>query len=227
MDNTNKRVLITGASGMVGGLLQDLALEDVGVTMVISLVRRLSGKSHPKLMEIVIDDFLNYSAHMDELSKVDVVFYCLGVYTGAVPAEQFRAITVDYPVKLASALASVNPKITFCLLSGSGADRSEKSKLMFARDKGAAENQIDALGFGQFYAFRPGYIYPSVPRKEPNFSYRVTRALYPLIKLFGKRYSITSAALAEAIFFTAMQGYEGTTLENIHIHSQSQKAQQR
>jgi uncharacterized protein YbjT (DUF2867 family) len=209
-----KKVVITGASGMVGGLLLEHCLGSDEVGEVVSLVRNTTGKTHPKLKERVLTNFLEYDAVEQDLRQVDVVFYCLGVYTGAVPPERFRQITVDYPFALAQALYRYSPQLRFCLLSGQGADRTEKSKLMFARDKGTIENLLANMGFDAFISFRPGYIYPVVARKEPNLMYRFTRKLYPVLKLMGDGFSITSTQLAAVMFRIGMRGCSQEVLEN-------------
>ncbi len=212
-----KRVIIAGASGMIGSMLLDLCLKDDQIGEVISLVRKPSGVSHAKLKELTVTDFLNYDVFYNEFKGVDIVFYCVGVYTGAVPKDVFRKITVDYPVALGKAIHASSPGARFCLLSGQGADRSEKSRIMFARDKGAAENQLSKTGFASFHAFRPGYIYPVTKRKEPNFTYRLMRVLYPGVRLMGKKFSVKSTALAKAMFLTGMNGSELEIFENRDI----------
>lgn len=213
------KVLITGATGMIGGLLLELCSRDERIAEVISLVRRPSAQTLPKVKELVVTDFMNYESCRPHLNDISVVFYCLGVYTGAVPPAEFRRITVDFPLTLAKLLKETSPALRFCLLSGQGADRSEKSKLMFARDKGTIENALAALAFSSFHSFRPGYIYPVVPRKEPNFTYRLMRFLYPLVKLLGKKYSVTSVELANAMFYTGLNGGSKEVLENSDIIS--------
>jgi len=212
-----KHVLITGATGMVGGLVLDMCLGSREVSRVTSLVRRSSGVQHEKLNEIIIQDFLNLDENASYFEAVDIVYYCLGVYTGAVVREQFRKITVDYPETLAWVVLKKNPDVMFCLLSGSGADRTEKSRMMFARDKGSIENKLSSMGFKAFHAFRPGYIYPVTPRNEPGFSYRLMRRLYPVLKLFGPGFSITSRELAAAMFTVGMEGCDLEILENKDI----------
>ncbi|MFT6808460.1 MAG: hypothetical protein ACJA01_001685 [Saprospiraceae bacterium] len=119
-------------------------------------------------------------------------------------------------MKFAITLKKNSPQAILCLLSGAGADRTEKSSTSFARYKGMSENQIEALDM-QFYAFRPAYIYPTNPRKEPNLMYRITRMLYPIIKMFGKNASITSKQLATSIFNVGINGADKRTLENKDI----------
>lgn len=212
-----KRVLITGASGMVGALVMKHCLESNEISEVVSLVRRPGRVKHDKLTEIVVDDWLALPVDEQVFTDLDICFYCQGVYTGAVPPEEFRKITVDYPLVLGQKLKSKSPALVFCLLSGSGADRTEKSRVMFARDKGAAENGLLEINFNSFYAFRPGYIYPVEKRKEPNFMYRMSRWLYPLFRLMGKNASIKSTELAQAMFEVGMTGYTADALENKDI----------
>jgi uncharacterized protein YbjT (DUF2867 family) len=217
-----KNILITGASGMIGNELLHLCLNSNDVQQVTSFVRKKSNIAHAKPKEIVVPDFAHLDDIAGELKNIDSVFFCLGVYTGAVPSAEFRKTTVDYPVELATQLVKNSRHFTFCLLSGQGADRAEKSRIQFARDKGTAENRLAALGFDHFYTFRPGYIYPVHPRREPNLSYKLFRLLYPLIKLLGKKYSIPSTDLAQAMFKVGMQGADKEILENADILAQLQ-----
>ena len=209
-----KKVIVAGSSGMIGQLILNICLNDDAVGEVISLVRRPIEIEHPKLHEIVLDDFLDYTSQHAHFTSVDAVYYCVGVYTGAVDRERFRQITIDYPIALASAVQLMSPKSSFVLLSGQGADRKEKSRLMFALDKGIVENQLLDLWGSQFYACRPGYIYPVQKRKEPNFSYSLSRKLYPVLKYLGKKFSITSEELAQAMFYIGLKQPVNTLFEN-------------
>lgn len=202
---------------MIGGLIQQLCLGSDQVEEVVSLVRRPSGVEHTKLTEVIVDDFLNLNKEADYLNDIDMVFYCLGVYTGAVDRELFHQITVTYPKVLAETLINNNTHPRFCLLSGDGADRSGKSRFIFAKDKGEIESILSNMGFYAFHAFRPGYIYPVTPRVEPNFSYQLSRWLYPVIRLIGKNASVKSTELAQAMFNVGLQGHKLEVLRNRHI----------
>ena len=185
-----KNVLITGATGMIGSLVLEQCLLSRDVATVTSLVRKHSMVEHEKLNEVVVDDFLNLDAQAPYLQAVDVVYYCLGIYTGAADRETFRQVTIDYPATLARVLIKHNPQLRFCLLSGAGADRTEKSRMMFAKDKGTIENILSTIGLKSFHTFRPGYIYPVTPRKEPNIGYSIYRMLYPIIRRLGSNTSV-------------------------------------
>ena len=175
-----KRLVIVGATGMVGGYALRYALDQPAVGRVTSIGRRELGISHPKLHEVVHQDFADCSALAPALSDQDAAVFCMGTYTGAVPDAQLRAITVDYTIEFARVLRSSSPDAAFSFLSGSGADPTGRSRMAFARYKGEAENALHASGLPRLYVFRPAYIYPVEPRKEPNFSYRFLRAIYPV-----------------------------------------------
>ncbi|MGB1038907.1 MAG: NAD(P)H-binding protein, partial [Bacteroidia bacterium] len=164
-------VIITGSTGMVGSILLDLCRQSSQISKVTTLIRKQNSiEQNEKINTVVIKDFKTYDYHLEFFQNADVVFFCLGVYTGQVPKDLFKEITVDYAVNCAKLLAEQNPKARFCLLSGAGADRTEKSRTAFAKFKGMAENQISETNL-EFYSFRPGYIYPVEPREEPSFMY--------------------------------------------------------
>jgi len=209
-----KNVLIAGASGMIGRHLLEICLQSEQIGHIFLLVRKPIPIVSEKIKQLVTVDFNSYDLFKEDLSAVDVVFFCIGVYTGAVNRDVFRSITIDYPVALGKAVYQSAPLANFILLSGAGADRSEKSKMMFAVDKGIAENRLYEIFGKKFHSARPGYIYPVMKRKEPNVSYTLMRFLYPLIRLLGKKYSITSFQLAEAMFQISMIETDQTIFEN-------------
>jgi uncharacterized protein YbjT (DUF2867 family) len=216
-EKMHMKVIVAGGTGMVGSLVLQYCSELNEITEIISLVRRPSANYfHQKVKEIVLSDFEDYSQQASLFQHVDAAFFCIGVYTGQVPKEEFKKITVDYAVAFAGELKKNSPDATLCLLSGAGADRTEKSKTAFARYKGMAENQISNLGLS-FYSFRPAYIYPVTPRKEPNVMYRISRALYPLFRALGPNYSIQSTELARAMVKVGFNGAEKEVLENQDI----------
>jgi uncharacterized protein YbjT (DUF2867 family) len=208
------KVVITGSTGMVGSIVLQLCLDSAEMSEIVSLVRKPTSIQHSKYKEVVITDFLHYQDQAALFNDVNIVYYCLGAYTGSVPADEFRIINYDYPLNLAKVIHEKSNNATFCLLSGQGADRTEKSTMQFARDKGAIENALSALYFGSFYSFRPGYIYPIKKRKEPNTFYVISRMIYPLLKFLGKSLSITDQQLAKTIFNVGLNGYSKEILEN-------------
>jgi uncharacterized protein YbjT (DUF2867 family) len=208
-----KRVVIVGASGMVGGYALRYVLEDAAVGRVTSIGRRHLEVSHPKLTEILHADFADCSPLAEALTGHDAAVYCLGAYTGAVPDEELRRITVDYTVEFARVLRASSPNATFAFLSGSGADPTGRSRMAFARYKGEAEKTLSAAGFPHVYIFRPAYIYPVQPRREPNLSYRLLRAIYPVFRVLFPNQVIRADDLARTMADAAVRGLgEGRTL---------------
>ena len=217
-----KRVIITGATGMVGGSALRICLQNPDVSRVTVLVRSRTGMNDARLREVVVDDFNDYSALTNVLENQDVALFCLGAYTGAVPDDLFRQITVDYTLAFARALHQASPQAAFCFLSGQGADQTEKSRMAFACYKGAAEKALLEIGFPRVHLFRPGYIYPVTPRKEPNIVYTITRFLYPLLRRIYPNLGISSEDLAAAMVYAGLYGtgeIGNPVLENKDIRS--------
>ena len=215
------RLVIVGATGMVGGYALRYALDHPSVGVVTAIGRRTLGISHPKLKEFVHRDFADCSALAQPLSDHDAVVFCLGAYTGAVPDAELRKITVDYTIEFAGILRTSSPGAAFSFLSGSGADQTGRSRMAFARYKGDAEKALLAVGFPRVYIFRPAYIYPVKPRLEPNFSYRLLRAIYPAFRMLFPNQVIRADDLARAMVDVAVRGGErgGLVFENRDIRA--------
>src|SRR6266850_5159524 len=196
---TAKRLVIVGATGMVGGYALRDALEHSAVGRVTSIGRRKLGISHSKLKEVLHADFADCSALAEVLSGQEAAVFCLGAYTGAVTDADLRTITVDYTVEFARVLRSSSPHAAFSFLSGSGADPTGRSRLAFARYKGEAEKALLTAGFPGVYLFRPAYIYPVEPRREPNLGYRLLRAVYPAFRMAFPNQVIRADDLARAM----------------------------
>src|SRR5579871_2879466 len=203
---TNQKCLvIVGATGMVGGYALRYALGHPTVSRVTAIGRRSLGVSHPKVKEVLQKDFADCSALEEALSDQDAAIFCLGTYTGAVSDAELRKTTVDYTIEFARVLHDSSPNAVFSFLSGSGADQTGQSRMAFARYKGEAEKALIAVGFPRVYVFRPAYIYPVEPRKEPNFSYRLLRAVYPAFRVLFPNQVIRADDLARAMVDVAVQ----------------------
>jgi uncharacterized protein YbjT (DUF2867 family) len=217
-----KNLVIVGATGMVGGYALRYALAHLAVGIVTTIGRRKVGISHSKLKEVVHQDFADCSALAEVLSDQHAVIFCLGAYTGAVPDTQLRTITVDYTIEFARVLHDSCPEAVFAFLSGSGADPTGRSRMPFARYKGEAENALLAKGFASVYIFRPAYIYPVTPRREPNIGYRLLRAIYPAFRLMFPNQVIRADDLARTMVGVAVRGTEesrGLIFENRDIQT--------
>jgi uncharacterized protein YbjT (DUF2867 family) len=216
------RLVIVGATGMVGGYALRYALELPAVERVISISRRKTGISHPKLDEVLHQDFSDCSELAQTLAGQDAAVFCLGVYTGSVTDAEMRTITVDYTVEFARVFRRSSPDASLTFLSGSGADPSGRSRMAFARYKGEAEKALLGSGFARLYIFRPAYIYPVKPRKEPNFSYRLLRSVYPLFQIVFPNQVIRADDLARSMVDVVIRtgtGGERVILENRDIRT--------
>jgi uncharacterized protein YbjT (DUF2867 family) len=215
-------LVIVGATGMVGGYALRYALDNSEVKSVTSIGRRKLGISHPKLEQVLHQNFADCSPLANILSNQDAVVYCLGTYTGSVSDDQLRVITADYAIEFARVFRDSSPDAAFSFLSGSGADPTGRSRLAFARYKGEAEKALLAVRFPSVYIFRPAYIYSVDPRKEPNFSYRLLRAIYPFIRVVFPNQVIRADDLARAMVDIAIGGrwrHRSLVLENRDIRA--------
>lgn len=211
--DAQKRLVIVGATGMVGGYALGYALDHPAVGAATAIGRKPTGLHHPKLSEVLHQDFADCSALAGALSGQDAALFCLGAYTGAVADAELRRITVDYTIEFAGVLRGSSPNATFAFLSGAGADPTGRSRIAFARYKGEAEKALAAAGFPHVYIFRPAYIYPVQPRREPNVSYRLLRAIYPAFRVLFPNQVIPADDLARTMVDVAVRGTgEGRTL---------------
>jgi uncharacterized protein YbjT (DUF2867 family) len=222
-----KRLVIVGATGMVGGYALRYALNNPAVGRVTAVGRRKLGISHPKLDEVVHRDFADCSALAQALSGRDGAIFCLGTYTGSVSDTELRKITVDYTVEFARVLHGSSPGAAFSFLSGTGADQTGRSRMAFARYKGEAERALLAAKFPRVYIFRPAYIYPVEPRKEPNFSYRLLRAIYPVFRVVFPNQVVPADQLARAMVDVVIQATrrrESVVMENRDIRAMAERS---
>ena len=212
-----KNILIAGSSGMIGNLILNLCLTNRDVEKITLVNRKPLGIKHPKITEVIHSDFINYESIKSVFKNQDICFYCIGVYTGQVPTVEFIKITIDYTKAFSDCLKEGSPQATVCFLSGQGADRSEKSSVLFAKAKGIAENYLLSLKFPHTYIFRPGYIYPVEPRIEPNTFYKIIRLLYKPLSFIYPNIGLTSLQLAQKMIDVGLFGNDKDTLENKDI----------
>ncbi len=224
MSKGKKNVIITGPTGMTGNLAVRYALKRKDVGKVTIITRRKTGIKHKKLVEVIHSDFKDYSDISEHLKDQDVVIYCIGVYTGTIPAKEQEHIMADFPRYFTKAVVKNNKDLTFCFLSGGGADRTEKSRMVFARSLGKAENYLfNNKKLKAVYTFRPGYIHPVTPRKEPNLSYKISRALWPVLGKIMPSMGIDSDKLAHSMVDVGLKGNNKDTLENKDILARYEK----
>jgi uncharacterized protein YbjT (DUF2867 family) len=210
------KIILTGATGVAGSEALRQCLVDPGVEQVAVVTRRPTGVAHAKLTEIALADFLDYGPLLSKLSGHDACLWCLGISQNRVTREEYERITFDYTLAGARAMASVNPRFTFCFLSGAGADSAEKSRVLFARVKGRTENALFALASPVTYSFRPGFIQPDVPTRIED---RLGALVAPLARLVSRQFSVRTDALARAMIHVARHGAPTRILDNAQIQA--------
>ncbi len=214
MTEDNKmRVIITGATGMVGeGVLHECLLhEDVEHVLVIN--RKPCGVSNPKLTEIIQPNFFDLSAIEDQFTNYDACFFCLGVSSVGMTEENYHHLTYDLTLYIANLLVKRNPEMVFCYVSGSGTDSSESGRSMWARVKGKTENQLMLLPFRQTYLFRAGYMQPTEGLKKTKKWYRLFSWMYPALQRIFPTYVSTLSEIGLAMINSVQKGYPTPVLE--------------
>ncbi|MGW4406487.1 NAD-dependent epimerase/dehydratase family protein [Nonomuraea sp. NPDC004702] len=201
------RVIIFGATGMVGrGVLRECLLDE-RVTAVLTVGRSPTGTVHPKLRELLHSDLSDLSAVKDELSGYDACFFCLGVSAAGMSEQEYRRVTYDYTLAAGTTLARLSPSSTFVYVSGAGTDAHGRA--MWARVKGATENALLALPF-HAYMFRPGYIQPmhgvTSRTRWYRLAYVVAAPLYPLLRRLFPASVTTTERIGQAMITVAERG---------------------
>jgi len=216
------KVILFGATGMVGqGVLRECLLDpDVGIVLAIG--RSKTGQRHEKLREIVLADLADLSGIESELSGYDAFFFCLGVSSVGMDEKTYYRLTYELTTSIAATLAKLNPGMTFVYVSGTGTDSSEHGRAMWARVKGKTENALLKMPFKAAFMFRPGYIQPlhGIRTKTRWYGamYAVMAPLYPLWKLLFPKYVTTTECVGRAMLKVAKQGTAKHVLESSEIN---------
>jgi uncharacterized protein YbjT (DUF2867 family) len=216
------KVVLFGATGMVGrGVLRECLL-DPDVESVLAVVRNASLPPHDKLREIVHQDVYDLATIEGRLSGYDACFFCLGVSSVGMKEETYRRVTYDLTVSVAKTLARLNPTMTFIYVSGARTDSTEHGRRMWARVKGRTENTLLEIPFKAVYLFRPAYIQPlhGVRTKTAWYGalYAVMRPFYPLLKMLFPNYVTTTECLGRAMLSVTTRGFPKPVLENRDIN---------
>jgi uncharacterized protein YbjT (DUF2867 family) len=217
------KVIVFGATGMVGqGALRECLL-DPGVEAVLAVGRRATGQGHPKLREVVHRDFLDFSAIERDLAGYDACLYALGVSSAGMSESDYTRVTHDFALAAAQAVLRNNPASTFVFVSGASTDGTEKGRLMWARVKGRTENAILRLPFKASYMFRPAYIQPLhgivSSTRMVRVMYAAVAPLYPLWKALFPDHVTTTEVLGRAMIRAARDGAPQRVLENRDINT--------
>ncbi|MGA3136654.1 MAG: NAD-dependent epimerase/dehydratase family protein [Terracidiphilus sp.] len=216
------KVLVFGATGMVGqGVLRECLL-DPEVELAVTVGRTATGGQNPKLREIVRGDLRSYEGIEDELTGFDACFFCLGVSSGGMKEADYERVTYGLTLATAETLSRVNPGMTFIYVSGAGTDSTERGRVMWARVKGRTENALLRLPL-KAYMFRPGLIQPldGIRSKTPAYRvlYGLAKPLLPLLRWAFPNQVLSTREIGQAMLAVAKQGYEKRILETRDIRA--------
>jgi uncharacterized protein YbjT (DUF2867 family) len=216
------KVILFGATGMVGqGVLRECLL-DPNVESVLAVGRSPTGQQHAKLREIVHDNFFDFSAIESQLAGYDACFFCLGVSSVGMSAERYRHLTYDITMAAATTLAKLNPGMVFVYVTGRGTDCTEQGRLMWARVKGKTENDLLKLPFKAAYMFRPAGIQPLHGIRSRTAWYQalyvVAAPVLTLLNRVAPKYVTTTEQVGRAMIRVAREGYPRPVLESEDIN---------
>ena len=217
------KVVIFGATGMVGrGTLRE-CLRDPQVEGILSVVRSPGGKQHEKLREVVHQNLLDFTAIENELAGLDACIYCIGVASTAMTEDAYARVTYESTTAAARTLLRLNPRMSFVFVSGAGADRTERGNMMWARIKGKTENALLAMPFRSVYVFRPAMIQPldGIESKTPSYRimYRLIAPFLSATRHFWPQYITTTQELGRALLAAAKQGTGTRVIEAPQIRA--------
>jgi uncharacterized protein YbjT (DUF2867 family) len=212
------KVLIFGATGMVGqGVLRE-CLQASDVALVQTIGRAPTGQQHPKLRETVHAEMWHYESIAAELADFDACFFCIGVTSSGMSEKNYLHLTYDMTLAAAETLARVNPRMVFVYVSAAGADTAEKSRIMWERVRGKTENALLNLPFRSVYIFRPGMIQPLDGIQSKTAAYRIfyslTKPLLPLLRAAMPRQVLTTRQMGQAMLAVVRNGYQKRVLES-------------
>jgi uncharacterized protein YbjT (DUF2867 family) len=201
------KVVVFGATGMVGqGVVRECLLDE-GVESVVSIGRRASGVTNPKFREVITEDLHDLSTYVDELAGVDACFYCLGQSSTGMKEDAYREVTFDLTMTAATGVARHNPEAVFVYVSGAGADAS--SGTMWARVRGETENALLATSLDT-YVLRPGFIQSRHGARSRTLLYRIAypvfALLFPLLKRAAPKYVTSTERIGLAMLGIARHG---------------------
>jgi uncharacterized protein YbjT (DUF2867 family) len=218
------KIILYGATGMVGqGVLRECLL-DPRVDAVLSVARRPTGQQHPKLKELVRADLMDYSGAEDQLAGYDACFFTLGVSSAGMNEADYTRVTYDLTMAAAKALAKASPNLTFVFVSGAGTDSTEKGRSMWARVKGKTENALLAMPFKAAFMFRPGLIQPLHGITSRTRGYRIFYAvagwwLIPLVRALAPNAITTTEVMGRAMIGVAKNGAPKKILDPADINA--------
>jgi len=208
------RVLITGATGFLGGGVLQECLANESISSIVSISRSSVNISSSKLEEIILPDFNDLSSLEEIPGGFDACFYCLGTSSNGLSEDEYRRVTIDISISFAKKILKINPDIAFTFISAEGSDINGKA--MWARIKGKAEQEILELGFKHVFIFRPAVTYPDsnieIRSKMNRYALYIIKPIYPLLKILFPNMVTTTSKFGKAMIHVVTAGFENRIL---------------
>jgi len=211
------KLIVTGVTGLIGSEVVRAAIVDRSIDELILIGRNPSELRHPKIRTVIHKDFLNLTGCEEYFRNTDALIWCLGISQTQVSKQQYEAITFEYTKVCADFCLKNNPSIRFVFVSGNGADRTEKSRTIFKRLKGKAENYLLSCGLKDVIIARPDAVRPKRKNKKAPFLYKLFYPLFPLMQALAPNHVIWSDVLGKALVDLAKEGSDENTVENVEL----------
>jgi uncharacterized protein YbjT (DUF2867 family) len=215
------KVIITGTTGMIGEGVLLACLDNAQITEILSVSRKPTNKSHPKLKEMIVADFLSLRENEAAFQAYDACFFCAGISSVGKSEVEFTRIAHDTTLNFARAFGGAKNK-TFIYVSGTGTDSSEQGKLMWARVKGRTENELFKMPFKQAFGYRIGFVKPYKGQEHVLKLYAYLSWLFPFIETFFASAINTMEEVAKSMIYVSENGYD----KNVILVKDIQKTSQ-
>lgn len=206
MKTKKLNVLITGSTGMVGEGVLLVCLKNPEIEKVTVINRRTLGFTHPKMTEIIHNDFFNLSSIEDKLTGFDACYFCLGISSVGVSETDYYQVTYVLTMHFGDTLSRLNPNLTFCYVAGAGTDETEKSRMSWSRVKGRTENDLEKLPFKALYRYRFGFVKPVEGQKHSKPFYKYINWVLPLGKAVYPEGFNTLEEVALSMIYVTLYG---------------------
>jgi uncharacterized protein YbjT (DUF2867 family) len=218
------RIILTGATGMVGeGVLLE-CLANPAVAQVLLVSRKAYPLQHAKLKQCLMPDFFDLDAVTGDLADYDACLFCAGVSSLGMSEPDYARVTYELTLHFAQTLVGLNPRMTFVYVSGAQTDSSEKGRVMWARVKGRTENELQHVGFAHVYNFRPGFMKPTDGQRNILSYYKYIGWLYPMLRVVLPNQVSTLQEVAVAMIQCVLHGYPKSILEVRDIKALAKRA---
>jgi uncharacterized protein YbjT (DUF2867 family) len=211
------KIIVTGATGMLGSEVIRQAIENDAIKEIIALVRQPLTIRHPKLQTVLHHDYLDYDLVKEHFVNANACIWALGISQMQVSKSAYETITYGYSIAGAKAMLDANANLHFIFVSGNGADRSQKSKVLFARIKGKTEDGLLQLGLKNLTIVRPDAIWPKHKNPKAPLAYKLAFPFFPLVERFAPHRIIGSVTLAKALLYLALKAGDNKCYENMEL----------